>query len=73
MHSPTADDMDRADRIVQWSIMTGRNVFDTAGIDTSDEEWIEENPQWEDYIESEIITKNNNIKEPNILNYLDLV
>jgi len=55
MHSPTADDMDRADRIVQWSIMTGRNVFDTAGIDSSDEEWIEEHPQWEDYIESEII------------------
>ena len=56
MHSPTADDMDRADRIVQWSIMTGRNVFDTAGIDSSDEEWIEENPEWDDYIESEIIS-----------------
>ena len=32
------DDMDRANAIVQWSLETGRDPFDTAGMDTDDEE-----------------------------------
>jgi len=56
MHSPSVDDLDRANRIVQWSIMKGRDAFDTAGIDSSDDEWMDENPEWDDYIESEIIS-----------------
>lgn len=31
MHSPSVDDLDRANRILQWSIMKGRDAFDTAG------------------------------------------
>ena len=40
MSSPNIDDMVRADNIVQWSIRTGRNPFDTAGIGSSDEDII---------------------------------
>ena len=51
------DDMDRANAIVQWSIETGRDPFDTAGMDTDDEEWMGQNPMWHDYIQSEVIEK----------------
>lgn len=54
------DDMDRANAIVDWSVKTGRDPFDTAGIDTSDEEWMGQNPNWNDYIESEVIERNLN-------------
>ena len=45
--------MQRADKIVTWALQTGRNPLDTAGMDSEDEEWIGENPEWEDYIEGE--------------------
>ena len=32
--------MDRANTIVEWSLETGRDPFDTAGMNTSDEEWM---------------------------------
>ena len=63
MSSPNIDDMVRADNIVQWSIRTGRNPFDTAGIGSSDEEWMGQNPEWNEYIESEIILKKNQAKK----------
>ena len=55
MSSPSADDMDRADSIIMWSVNTGRNPFDTAGMDTSDEEWMDENLEWHDYIQDQIM------------------
>ena len=63
MSSPSVDDMDRADSIIMWSVNTGRDPFDTAGIDTSDEEWMYENPEWHDYIQDEIIFINRQKKE----------
>ena len=54
------DDMDRANSIVEWSVETGRDPFDTAGIGTSDEEWMGENPNWDDYIQSEVIERKMN-------------
>lgn len=54
------DDMDRANSIVEWSLETGRDPFDTAGIGTSDEEWMGENPNWDDYIQSEVIERKMN-------------
>lgn len=62
MSSPHIDDMARADKIVEWSIRTGRNPFDISGMDSSDEEWISENPEWNEYIESEIMLKKNEAK-----------
>ena len=45
--------MQRADKIVKWALKTGRNPLDTAGMESADEVWIGNNPEWEDYIESE--------------------
>ena len=45
--------MQRADKIVKWALRTGRNPSDTAGMDSPDEEWIGENPDWEEYIMDE--------------------
>ena len=48
-----SSDMQRADKIVKWALRTGRNPSDTAGMDSPDEEWIGENPDWEEYIMDE--------------------
>ena len=42
--------MERADKIVEWAISTGRNPTDTAGMDSDDEIWLGENSEWQDYI-----------------------
>ena len=48
-----SSDMQRADKIVKWALRTGRNPSDTAGMTSPDEEWIGENPDWEEYIMDE--------------------
>ena len=40
----------RAEQIAEDSFSVGRNPLDTAGLDTDDEEWLGENPEYEDYI-----------------------
>ena len=40
----------RAEQIAEDSFSVGRNPLDTAGLDTDDEVWIGENPEYEDYI-----------------------
>jgi hypothetical protein len=42
---------ERASQIAQNGIRNGRYPLDTAGMDTDDEEWIDENPQYKDHIE----------------------
>ena len=44
-------DQERADEIVTWAIDVGRNPTDTAGMDSDDEEWLSEHPEYEDYID----------------------
>ena len=56
--------MQRADKIVAWALQTGRNPLDTAGMDSEDEVWIGENPEWEDYIEGEWNDKKNQKSKP---------
>ena len=41
---------ERADQIASSAHETGRNPLDTAGMDTDDEIWISDNPDYEDYI-----------------------
>ena len=54
--SPSSQEMDkvsqmiRLSKIINNSVETGRNPLDTAGLDTSDEEWLSENQQFSDYI-----------------------
>ncbi len=40
-----------AERIAKRAFDLGRNPLDTAGMDTDDEEWMGENPDYEDYVE----------------------
>ena len=56
--------MQRADKIVKWALRTGRNPSDTAGMDSPDEEWIGENPDWEEYIMDEWKHKRKQKKKP---------
>ena len=49
--SPSSRKQKRADEIIQWALETKRDPTDTAGMDTDDEEWLGENPEWEDYID----------------------
>ena len=44
---------EHADNIVAWALQTGRNPLDTAGMDSSDEDWLGQNSEWEDYIMDE--------------------
>ena len=43
-------DVERAESIAESGFKNDRNPLDTAGMDTDDEEWIGNNPQYEDYI-----------------------
>ncbi len=54
--SPTASDTERAEAIVKEAV-DGDRGLDSAGLDTDDEIWLEENPQYRPYIEAEIKTK----------------
>ena len=49
-NSSEQNNMDRAELIAQRSFENNRNPLDTAGMDTDDEIWIYENPQYEDTI-----------------------
>ena len=49
--------MERANKIIEWSNGTGRNPFDSAGIDSDDGEWVAENTRFHEYIESQINMK----------------
>ena len=51
--SPDYRAIERADKIVEWALETGRNPTDTAGMDTDDEEWLGRHSDMEDYITSE--------------------
>tara|TARA_Y100001958_G_C21246279_1_gene576611 strand:+ start:340 stop:1536 length:1197 start_codon:yes stop_codon:yes gene_type:complete len=44
------EDLLRAQSIAENGFNTGRNPLDTSGMDTDDEEWLEENIEWGDYI-----------------------
>ena len=44
------DDLSRAQSIAKNGFDNGRNPLDIAGMDTDDEEWLEKNIEWEDYI-----------------------
>ena len=46
--SPSPRDMNRADAIVEWAVETGRNPSDTAGMDTDDENWLNEHEEYEE-------------------------
>jgi len=67
--SPSSQEMDkvsqmiRLSKIINNSVETGRNPLDTAGLDTSDEEWLSENQQFSDYIFDEWKTKMSSKKE----------
>ena len=67
--SPPSQEMDkvnqmiRLSKIINNSVETGRNPLDTAGLDTSDEEWLSENQQFSDYIFDEWKTKMPSKKE----------
>lgn len=41
----------RAEEISESAFEVGRNPLDTAGMDTDDEIWVDENPDYTDYIE----------------------
>ena len=41
----------RAEEIAESAYKVGRNPLDTAGMDTDDEIWVDENPDYSDYIE----------------------
>jgi hypothetical protein len=41
----------RAEKIAMSSFEVGRNPLDSAGMDTDDEIWVENNPEYVDYIE----------------------
>jgi hypothetical protein len=45
------DKQSRAEQIAQSGFDVGRNPLDTAGMDTDDEIWVDENPDYSDYIE----------------------
>jgi len=49
-NSSEQNNMDRVELIAQRSFENNRNPLDTAGMDTDDEIWIYENPQYEDTI-----------------------
>ena len=53
---------EHADNIVAWALQTGRNPLDTAGMDSSDEDWLGQNSEWEDYIMDEWKNKKTNQK-----------
>ena len=40
-----------AEQIAKRSFDVGRNPLDTAGMDTDDEEWMDQNPDYVDYVE----------------------
>ena len=67
--SPSSQEMDkvsqmiRLSKIINNSVETGRNPLDTAGLDTSDEEWLSENQQFSDYIFDEWKSKMSSKKE----------
>mgnify|MGYP006157230971 FL=1 len=67
--SPPSQEMDkvnqmiRLSKIINNSVETGRNPLDTAGLDTSDEEWLSENQQFSDYIFDEWKSKMSSKKE----------
>ena len=48
--SPDPCDFNRAELIARRGYENDRDPLDTAGMDTDDEEWIYENPNYEDYI-----------------------
>ena len=41
----------RAEQIAENAYIVGRNPLDTAGMDTDDEIWVDEHPDYADYIE----------------------
>ena len=49
-NSPEPDDMSRAELIAKRGFENNRNPLDTAGMDTDDEIWISENPEYEDTV-----------------------
>jgi hypothetical protein len=67
--SPSSQETDkvnqmiRLSKIINNSVETGRNPLDTAGLDTSDEEWLSENQQFSDYIFDEWKSKMSSKKE----------
>ena len=50
MNSPDPRKEDRAYVIATNGFLNKRNPIDTAGMDTSDEEWLYENKEYEDFI-----------------------
>lgn len=50
MDSSQSYDMSRAESLAKDAFKNKRNPLDTAGMDSDDEEWIYENPDYADYI-----------------------
>ena len=57
----------RAEHIAQSGFDVGRNPLDTAGMDTDDEIWVDENPDYADYIEQvykELVANKKKLEDP---------